>query len=516
MNALKVLFTDADGSVVDSTTFVRNQMGFVTGMQGTSFTETIGYDSAGYVSSANRSLASIGGANPVSISSQEGFTYDSIGNRLADLLGSYAYDSTGQLLEEDGRFQYFYDYSGNLIRKVNKSSGEVTKFEHNSENQLIAVSVFSNALNSNPFKGASYSYDPSGRRIRKHVFDSVHVSDNTKNYLRSFGYDGDEISVVLGDSGQLLARYTHSSLGTDDVLSVDITAAGVSGGLSQNPGSYRFVKDHLGSIRAVSDANGAIIQRLHYSTFGELLRVTNGSNETDITTSPAIRPQFSYSGREWDEESGLYYYRARYYDASVGRFIEQDPHPGKTINAVTVINRYIYVGNNSGNYTDPTGKFWWIAAGLVLAAMNGLYQGAMNADQARQAGFGRDKQDSVFWSGFLSGFTAGALAMVFPNATPLIAALSGIVNIALNQSTLEGTVNWGSAIGYGLLSGVVNYGVGRLLPGVVGGNFLTPRGADFMSGPFQIGVGHLFSSPLPSGVPDRCEGDACMSYQIGR
>jgi RHS repeat-associated protein len=73
-------------------------------------------------------------------------------------------------------------------------------------------------------------------------------------------------------------------------------------------------------------------------------------------------------GRELDRETGLYYYRARYYDPKVGRFISEDPigfSAGDT-------NLYRYVGNNPTNYTDPTGEFAFLLPWLATAAVAGV------------------------------------------------------------------------------------------------------------------------------------------------
>ncbi|MFA5528557.1 MAG: RHS repeat-associated core domain-containing protein, partial [Peptostreptococcales bacterium] len=61
--------------------------------------------------------------------------------------------------------------------------------------------------------------------------------------------------------------------------------------------------------------------------------------------------------REFDSESGLYYYRARYYDAHSGRFLQEDPHPGIKISPNTVYSKYVYTTNSPVNFGDPTGRF---------------------------------------------------------------------------------------------------------------------------------------------------------------
>ncbi len=62
----------------------------------------------------------------------------------------------------------------------------------------------------------------------------------------------------------------------------------------------------------------------------------------------------AFTGREWDPETGLYYYRARYYDPKIGRFISEDPLPLRA-RKPRELDAYAYVANNPVNYSDPTG-----------------------------------------------------------------------------------------------------------------------------------------------------------------
>jgi RHS repeat-associated protein len=101
-----------------------------------------------------------------------------------------------------------------------------------------------------------------------------------------------------------------------------------------------FLADHQGTVKDVVDASGAIVDHVTYDSFGRIIGQTGN-----------IDLRFAYTGREWDEETGQYYYRARYYDAAVGRFISEDPI---TFNAQDT-NLSRYVGNNLINKKDSSG-----------------------------------------------------------------------------------------------------------------------------------------------------------------
>jgi len=110
--------------------------------------------------------------------------------------------------------------------------------------------------------------------------------------------------------------------------------------------SYYYVHDILGSIIALTDENGQVVVRYEYDAWGNIIGVKGGD----------IKNRYMYTGREYDSESGLYYYRARYYDAVVGRFISKDP---VTSYWTSGANLYIYVNNMPVRSVDPYGEWWF-------------------------------------------------------------------------------------------------------------------------------------------------------------
>lgn len=108
---------------------------------------------------------------------------------------------------------------------------------------------------------------------------------------------------------------------------------------------YYFLTNHLGSVDVVLDENGEVVERRDFFPYGAE-RMTEG---TDSDTDRG------FTGKELDEETGLNYYGARYYDSTTGRFISLDPWEGDLSDPQS-LNKYTYTLNNPVNFIDPTGE----------------------------------------------------------------------------------------------------------------------------------------------------------------
>jgi RHS repeat-associated protein len=112
--------------------------------------------------------------------------------------------------------------------------------------------------------------------------------------------------------------------------------------MTRNGSTYSYHRDALGSITHVTGEDGAVVQRYEYDSYGNLVSVLD----------PGFLQPYAFTGREWEPEVGLYYFRARYYDPAIGRFINKDP-----IGFGGGVNLYEYVGNQPTNLNDPLGLY---------------------------------------------------------------------------------------------------------------------------------------------------------------
>ena len=239
----------------------------------------------------------------------ESYSYDAVGNRLSSLgLGPYQYNNSNRLTSTpDAAFTY--DNNGNTLTKAD--SNGVTGYTWDYENRLTSVTL--------PGTGGmvTFKYDPFGRRIEK-------VSSTGTTI---FVYDGANVVDEVNAAGAVTAQYAQG-VGVDEPL-----AAVLNGTLAF------YHADGLGSVTSLTNSSGSAVAAYTRDSFGKV-----------VSTADPLGNRYRYTAREWDEETGLYYYRARYYDPQNGRFISEDPMQFKA-----GVNFYAYVLNNPIDNSDALG-----------------------------------------------------------------------------------------------------------------------------------------------------------------
>lgn len=210
----------------------------------------------------------------------------------------YAVDASGSTTN------YTYDANGNLT-----SDGAKTYF-WNALNQLVEVKEGTTTL-------ATFEYDGEGRRTEKIAAGLTH------QYI----YDAEDIveERITGSSSDTI-RYYHGA-GIDEPLARKNAADVVT----------YYLADHLGSIVQETSASGSVTLDREYDPWG-------------VTMQGASTSGYAFTGREWDAETGLSFYRARYYSPLAGRFLTDDP-----LGPLGGLNLYAYSDNRPARMTDPFG-----------------------------------------------------------------------------------------------------------------------------------------------------------------
>jgi len=189
-------------------------------------------------------------------------------------------------------------------------------------------------------------------------------------------------------------------------------------GFTVKPATYYYHPDHLGSTSWVTDQNGKVHEHAEYFPYGEVWR----DPRSDSESSPVQGQQFLFTGKELDEETGLYYFGARYYDPVRARWASADPalggylegSPNGGVFGTGNLSLYAYVQHNPLVYVDPDGLFSWKAfgKGVLKGAVVGVVVGASAAaliatggTAAPLIGYGL-----VAVGAFTTGVTVGELA----------------------------------------------------------------------------------------------------------
>ena len=294
---------------------------------------------AAYAWNAFNELAQIADAN---IFRSWTFTYDEMGRLAATARNGavqhYGYEPNGNVRTKDGIayryhgyqamsgeadgeqvFSASYDGDGNMTRKVWK--GSTTSYEYNASRQLIRTG------------GNAFSYDHGGARLVKRS------ADGTTTY-----YIGPLFEAVLfPNGGRQHTKYVFGPHGLiAAVTAVDGGSPGSANGVPR-VGTFYFHRNFIGSTDVQTDENGTVVATAEYQPYGEV----------SVSGPNGFRQKFT--GKEFDVETGLYYFGARYYDPQIGRFLTSDTGLGAPLDKTGALNRYEYALNNPINFTDPTG-----------------------------------------------------------------------------------------------------------------------------------------------------------------
>jgi RHS repeat-associated protein len=247
----------------------------------------------------------------------ESYGYDPNGNRTSSMnsagVVTATYD-TQDRIETSGSVVYGFTENGELESKLDTDTGELTTYAYDALGNLRGV-VLPDGTE------ISYLVDGQGRRVGKIVDGVLEKAWLWRGQLQPV--------AELDGSGNIVARYVYAE--GVNVPELMVTATG----------TYRFVKDRLGSVREVVDiATQAVVQELVYDAWGRVL----------LDTNPGWQP-FGFAGGLYDPDTGLVRFGARDYDVETGRWTAKDPISF----ASSSVNLFAYVGSDPMSGIDPAG-----------------------------------------------------------------------------------------------------------------------------------------------------------------
>ena len=359
------------------------------------------------------------------------YQYDSIGNMLykSDVgVMTYGLNAGPHALTSAGGYSYTYDANGNMVSGKNKT------MEYDLENRLTKVIE--------PTQTTGFTYDGDGGRVKKSTVNGQQTTETI--YIGSL-YEKDSDGTIR----------KHIFAGANRVCTL---SSSLRGSEATEAISY-YHSDHLGSSNIITDQNGQQAQYCEYTPYGSIAR----NEGQDLA-------KHKFTGKELDS-TGLYFYGARYYDPEIGRFISADtivqaPYDPQSL------NRYTYARNNPVVYTDPNGRWFWVA--IIIGAILGGASAAAN--------------DQPIWKGALMGAAGGLMVGAGAAAFGFWGAVGGgMLAGAGTSAATGGNIGFGALVG-GLGAGL-GYGLGSWASGWDSGSFWGELGGAAFVGAIAGGVG---------------------------
>ena len=250
----------------------------------------------------------------------------------------------GNRLVDDGRYQYYYDNEGNLVRRYDTLELRDLRLDYDNRNRLVSITEVVDDVQTFDLL---YDYDTFNRRVGRMQMTIVQGSEGhptTVDYdYEKYVYDGDHVVLDFyqGYAGgyTLDHRYLYGP-GTDQLLAQEnLLLLGLTTSVTDPGRVFWPLTDNLGTVRDLVGTDGSLIEHYRYDAFG------------NIVEGNSAFTRYLYTGREFDESTGLQYNRNRWYDSVSGRWLSEDPLGFAAGDA----NLYRYVGNSPTNFRDPSG-----------------------------------------------------------------------------------------------------------------------------------------------------------------
>ncbi len=246
---------------------------------------------------------------------------------------------------------------------------------------------------------------------------------------------------------------------------------------------YYLHRDYLGSILAITDSSGGIVEQRQFGAWGEVDKYRSGNSEIAFNHDTTLLNR-GYTGHEHFMDVGLIHMNGRMYDAKLGRFISPDNYVQEPFNTQS-FNRFGYGFNNPLKYIDPSGEFFWFVVAIAATfAVGNVIAHAIRGDIDN------------FWDAlgyFVQGAIAGVavgVAAIFVSSIPVVGA---ILKVGAGIKALTTATSIVSGLGHGIFTGDWS----RLMNAaeIFIGNFYIDENKPFLVGIWEGVSRHTWQAP---------------------
>jgi len=261
--------------------------------------------------------------------------YDLAGNRTQKILTTNQTNHTNNFVLGIGNRlaswgdngEAHYNLAGCLTNMVSDVDGKELNFSWDNQYKVRREKLEGRNQEVN------YQYNVLGQRVaRSEVSAGI---TNVEYYVHS----GVNIVADLDEDKELLRSYSYAP-GYDNIISMTSYE-------DSDTNTYFYIRNHNNSVVALIDETGDVAESYEYTSYGKVTAFDSNGNEL---SESALGNRYTFQGREIDYTTGLYNFRARWYDAETGRWLSKDP-----IGINGGLNQYVFCGNNPVMFLDPEG-----------------------------------------------------------------------------------------------------------------------------------------------------------------
>ncbi|OPB88533.1 RHS repeat-associated core domain-containing protein [Elizabethkingia ursingii] len=468
--------------------------------------------------------ARLGAADITNTYDENYFLSQSLHNSAKELLfgSQYKFEAVKNELKEKtrlgnfaGKETFIYDSNNRLVEWINPKTGGVSSNKYDLQGRIIE----NDQLGKVYFGNKTKVYQPTGVKLnttgKQNYLNApiqriIYNENNDPFYIQSkkgdvrfeYGLTGARQVVLQGedlsiDNAQPTITTYYSEDGSFEVIRDHTTGEEkhilyIGGNpyesnivylknYAQSSGSYKFLhKDYLGTILAISDEGGNLVEEAHFDAWGLCTKWRKPGGLSDLAEGERLLNR-GYTSHEHFEEISIIHMNGRLYDPLLRRFLNADPYiqaPDNTQN----YNKYAYVLNNPLLYADPTGEFIWIIVGAIVGAF--LTGAAANGSFNPLKWDWKNTWDKIALGAVFGAISGGVGALAGSSASAIAAsslgiqggilggAIAGLAGGAVGGaiSGLGNALIFGESVGRSVVRGAVAGAIGgAIVGGVIGG-----------------------------------------------